>query len=87
MSRQESLKKALTSYLESIDKNNFHSSYDGAVKVLESYKKQLSKEEVTKVLLDIDEELEMNQYQEDVFLEIDSRLSGHCSDDKKIVWD
>jgi len=86
MEHQELLKRSLVEFLKTINKKNFSKSYDEAVTILESYKDKMSKEDASKVLLDIDEELEMDQYQEDVFLEVDARLNGHCAEFNRIIW-
>lgn len=80
------LKSKVKEYLKGITQDNFHQSYDGLIEILEQFRGLMSKEELRMVLKEIDNEIEMDQYQEDVFLEVSSRLEGFSSDRDRIEW-
>lgn len=81
------LKMELRFFFESISKINFTSSYEPAIAIIKSYKDLgLSKPDAVRVLSELDNELEMNPYQEDVFLELSNVVGGFSSDIKNIKW-
>lgn len=87
MKELENLKRELKSFLLYVDKQNFFKSYDGAMRIVESFRgKQLNKSEVVKALIELDDEWVMNVYQEEVFLEVAKCLEGYSSPNNNINW-
>lgn len=87
MDEIENLKEELKLFLLNVDKQNFFKSYDRAIYIVESYRgKQLDKSDVIQALNDLDDTWEMDQYQEEVFLEVSKVLQGYASDIDNIDW-
>lgn len=73
-------------YLETVNEDNFSKSYDGLVRIIEEFKTRgLLKHDVQKILVQIDDQ-GLDQYQEEVIIEIGNRIVGFCTPGKEINW-
>ena len=82
-----SFKDKIQNYLITINKENFYNSYEGMIYLIENYKeKGLTKDSVSGI---ITEELNMpnlDQYKEEVLLEVSNRIHGFCTSTRAIKW-
>ena len=84
---KEQFKKEFKVLLHEINSDNFSKSYDDLLDVIIKYKeKGLNRDTAINILSEIDSEVDMNDYQEDVFLEISSRVEGFSSATNNINW-
>ena len=87
MENKEALKKKVIDFLATINEDNFSSSYDQLLDILLSeglFKS--NKSLVINILKEVDNTLELDKYQEEVFLEISSRIEGLSSEAKNVQW-
>lgn len=83
---QTKLKDELIQYLDKVVKNNFTDKYDGIIDIVLKYRDLgMTKDEVLIVINDIGQ-IEMDDYKEDVFLELSNRLYGYCPPSRDIDW-
>ncbi|MDW3194244.1 MAG: hypothetical protein R8G66_17855 [Cytophagales bacterium] len=81
------LKAEVKQFVLLIDVDNFHRSYQPLVQILKPYRgKGLRRESVTKVLIEVQSEIEMDDYREDVLDEMNKRLEGFASTKKNVGW-
>ncbi len=62
-----------------VNDDNYSSIIDGFVVLINEYKSILSKSQVLTILYKINHELEMNQFQENLFIEIEGKVMGDVS--------
>ncbi len=87
MTSTELYKVEIINFIRSITKDNFHNGYSGLNEIILKFQKMgLSKSSTMKILKEVDSELEMDKSQEDVFLEICSRVEGFSSDSLNFKW-
>ena len=87
MKESVKLKESIKLFLQTVNKDNFSSSYQKLVDIILSYKAAgITKDVAKDALRQIDEDFEMDDYQEDVYLEICARVEGKSSDTKNIIW-
>ena len=85
-SLQTKLKHELIQYLEAVDRGNFSWKYDGIIDVVLKYRDLgITKNDVLIVINDLGT-IQMDDYKEDVFLELSNRLYGYCSSINYIDW-
>lgn len=83
---QTKLKDELIQYLDKVVKNNFTDKYDGIIDIVLKYRDLgMTKDEVLIVINDVGQ-IEMDDYKEDVFLELSNRLYGYCPPSRDIDW-
>jgi len=83
---QTKLKDELIQYLDEVVKNNFKDKYDGIIDIVLKYRDLgMTKDEVLIVINDVGQ-IEMDDYKEDVFLELSNRLYGYCTPSNYINW-
>jgi hypothetical protein len=83
---QTKLKDELLQYLEGVNKSNFTKKYDGIIDIVLKYRDiGMTKQEVL-VVVDQLGYIEMDDYKEDVFLELSNCLYGYCASSKDIEW-
>ena len=82
-----SLKARLINFLDNIDNVNFYTQYDLGGDILKSFRgKGLKLSDVNSILLEINGELELDDYQEDVLGELSKMLGDQAHDKLKIDW-
>lgn len=87
MDFKNKLKNDIKEYLLSVDKSNFYRKYDGLKQILISYNRNgLSKDEVILIYRQADNEFEMDDYQDEVYVEIASCAEGFMSSRDNIKW-
>lgn len=83
----ENFKKEIVALLRQVDDKNFSKSYGALLDIVLKYKEAgLDRDTAIAILSQIDSKMEMNDYQEDVFLELSSRVEGFSSDANNIPW-
>ncbi|HCT85671.1 MAG TPA: hypothetical protein DF296_10795 [Candidatus Margulisbacteria bacterium] len=82
---KENFKSEVTNFIINVNETNFYKLYDSLKSIILEYKGRLSKDEVLEELLNINNEMGLSMYQEEVIVEISSCISGNCSENKKII--
>lgn len=80
------LKVEILLYLNAVNKSNFFESYDGLVAIIFQFKALgLSKDAVKDVVCEICK-MQLNDWQDEVIMEISNRLYDYCSPCNSINW-
>jgi hypothetical protein len=80
-------KNEVQSYLKTINEDNFSNSYEGLIYIIEKYKKQgLKKDPVAKIITTEINSIDIDEYKEDVLMEISNRIHGFCTSTRAIKW-
>ncbi len=81
------LKKEILDRLNAITPENFMESYSDIVSIIYRFRdKGLNKEDAHKVIIEISQMSHLNDLQEDVIIEMDSRMSGFTNPPNYINW-
>lgn len=80
-------KHEVQNYIKTINKDNFFNSYEGLISIVEIYKnKGLKKDDVDKVITEEINSIDLDEYREDVLMEISNRIHGFCTSTRAIKW-
>lgn len=83
----EELEQEIMTYIGIIHRENFSKKYDGLVDILLSFRHRgVKKEEVESVLTAICDKDGLDEYQEEVIIEVANRLIGYCRPSARIDW-
>jgi hypothetical protein len=80
------LRAEVLEFLLSVNKDNFGLKYDELVAIVVSYKGEIDKDIADKLLSEIYQTEDLDEYQKEVVMEICNRLIGYCSPTYDIDW-
>jgi len=82
-----SFKDKIQNYIITINKENFYNSYEGMIYLIENYKeKGLAKDSVSAIITEQLNMPNLDQYKEEVLLEVSNRIHGFCTSTRAIKW-
>lgn len=83
----EELKEKILNYFKLVSEDNYWDSYDDFQELIISYKSStISKDEIVRFLISVRNEIS-TEWEDELVSEVLNRLSGYCSEFKKIEWD
>ena len=83
----ESLREEILQFNESITRENFFKSYDLMIEVIMPYRRLIKgKKEIVTLLTDILETESLDEFQEEVLMEVANIFSNWCSPSRMIAW-
>ena len=87
MKALDQFKQEFISHLKTVTRENFYQKYEPAIDILKGYRgKGIDKGKVQAVLIDISKELNLDDYQDEVLLEVSCCLDGFTSPGNVIEW-
>ncbi|WP_298892465.1 hypothetical protein [uncultured Psychroserpens sp.] len=86
-SKNIELNNKIKSFLTKVTVDNYYTLYDEFKILLEKYKSNFTKPEILELLFDYVQNNNLEEYQEEVIIEIENRIFGYCSPDDNIIWE
>lgn len=80
-------KTAVNNYLEEVNSNNFGDKYDGLARIVVEYgRKGIQPITVVSTFIEISRDKKLNDGQDEILLDISSRVEGKCTPSRIISW-
>ena len=87
MKALDQFKQEFISHLKTVTRENFSQKYEPAIDILKGYRgKGIDKDQMLSAFLKINDELQLDDYQDEVLLEVSCCLEGYTSPGKVIEW-
>lgn len=84
---EQELKSEVIEFLQGINERNFPDKYNELIQIVLKYgRKGVSKETVLAILFAIDDMWVLNTGQDELIMDISSRIEGKCASGKEINW-